>query len=432
MSRSRLVLLGLDGLPLDLARSLAPQLPNLARLAERAGTVEAEIPELSPVNWTSLYTAQGPETHGIYGFTKLDPQTYQLSVVSSLDVACPTIFDRLGEAGLVSRVVNLPNTWPAKPLRGMLVAGFVAWDLERAVHPPFLASQLAGYKLEADTSQGASDPDRLLAQCSATLDSRRMALDLLWPDLAWDLFVFVLTETDRILHFLYPAVADPDHPRHADCLGLLVKWDRLMGEVLERYDGLPEPKRLVVTADHGFTELVIEVDLNVWLHERGLLSLSGPPRDEWDASVISPETKAFALDPGRIYLHRADCFSRGRLTPQQAGDLLPAMQKGLADLTFEGRPVMQEVLTAEQAYGPHPIGPVPDLVCVPEPGFDCKAKFDRDAVFGRYGRFGAHTRSGGIFLDSRRDSLGTPDTPPRLRDVGHLILKHFALEPESR
>ena len=118
MSRSRLVLLGLDGLPLDLARSLAPELPNLARLAERAGTVEAEIPELSPVNWTSLYTAQGPETHSVYGFTKLDPKTYQLSVVSSLDVACPSIFDRLGEAGLVSRVVNLPNTWPAKPLRG--------------------------------------------------------------------------------------------------------------------------------------------------------------------------------------------------------------------------------------------------------------------------------------------------------------------------
>ena len=419
MSRPRLVLLGLDGLPLDLARQLSPNLPNLARIAENAGIVNAEIPELSPVNWTSLATASGPEDHGIYGFTKLDPASYQLSVVSSLDTARPTIFDHLGQAGLVSRVVNLPNTWPARPLRGMLIAGFVAWDLERAVHPPFLASKLAGYKLEADTSRAASDPDQLLAECSATLDSRRMALDLLWPDLTWDLFVFVLTETDRILHFLFPAVADPDHPRHPGCLALLTKWDRLLGEVLERFDALPEPKRLVVTADHGFAELITEVDLNAWLMERGLLSLAGTPRDEWDASVIGPGSAAFALDPGRIYLHRADRFARGPLTPDQARDLLPAIRQGLADLTFEGRPVMQEVLTSEQAYGPDARGQVPDLICVPRPGFDCKAKFDRDAVFGRFGRTGAHTRAGGLFFDSNGEH------PARLRDVGRLVLTHF-------
>ena len=65
--RNRLVVLGLDGLPLTLAHSLAAsgRLPNLSRLLEiDAAEITAELPELSPVNWTSFTTATGPGRHG--------------------------------------------------------------------------------------------------------------------------------------------------------------------------------------------------------------------------------------------------------------------------------------------------------------------------------------------------------------------------------
>lgn len=44
----------------------------------------------------------------------------------------------------------------------------------------------------------------------------------------------------------------------------MAAWDELIGHVLARYDELPGPKRLVVMADHGFTTLEKEVDLNAW------------------------------------------------------------------------------------------------------------------------------------------------------------------------
>jgi len=422
-ARSRLVVLGLDGLPLRLAKALSPHLPHLARLTAQAGSIEAELPELSPVNWTSFFTAEGPGVHGVYGFTVLDPSSYTLRIANVSDVRCPTIFDRLGERGLVSRVLNLPNMAPARALRGMLVAGFVAESLDTAVYPPFLLGPLkaAGYRVEGDTTRGAADPEYLLNQLRQSLAARRAALDLLWPDLAWDLFVCVLTETDRLFHFLYPAVERAGHPLHAACLGFLAEWDSLVGEVLARYDALPGPKRLLVLADHGFCALEQEVDVNRVLLEAGFLRLGRPAQDEWDAGVISADSRAFALDPGRVYLHRQGRFARGRVPQAEAPGLLRELKDLLLGLTWEGRRVMNRVLRGTELYQGRAAADAPDLVCVPEPGFDLKAKFDRADVFGLWGRFGMHRPEDAFFYDTGAAA------PARVRDVGRLVLEHFGL-----
>jgi predicted AlkP superfamily phosphohydrolase/phosphomutase len=423
-SRSRLLVLGLDGLPLSLARRLCREgrLPNLASLAlsPQARAIQAELPELSPVNWTSFFTAVGPEEHGIFGFTSLNPHSYVLGFADADQVRARTIFDRLGEQGLSSRVVNLPNMYPARPIKGMLVAGFVAPELSLAVHPPFLAHQLRGrgYVLEADTNRGGHDPEYLLASLNATLRGRRAALDLLWPDLAWDLFVFVLTETDRLFHFLFPALEDERHPRHEACLLFLKEWDSLIGEVLERYADLPEPKRLIVLADHGFTSLTVEVDLNVWLRQQGLLNLGHAPENEWDCRHITPQTRAFALDPGRIYLH-TPIFARGRLTAAAAATLGQELRRELQALTWRGMPVMQAVLYGKELYPGAALPLAPDLVCVPNPGFSLRAKFDSVEFFGKAHREGCHTADNAFFYDS------AGSTPLRVRDVGREVLRHF-------
>ena len=423
--RSRLVILGLDGLSLSLARDLAAKghLPHLSRLvaSEQARPMRAELPELSPVNWTSFFTGAGPEEHGVFGFVNLDPRSYRLHLTDATWVQCPTIFDRLGEMGLQSRVINLPNTYPARPIQGMLIAGFVAHDLEHAVHPKMLLPRLRdeGYKLEADTTRGSRDPEHLLGELHATLESRRRALDLLWPDLAWDLFVLVLTEIDRLGHFLLPALSDSENPLHSGCLEVMHHLDRLAGDLLERFDRLPEPKRLLVLADHGFVPLITEVDLNVWLRQRRMLRLFGSQESELDASVIHPESSAFALDPGRIYLHTRERFARGGLSAAQAKELRDSIRRDLLGLRYGGEPVFRDVLLGEELYpgSRHPMRP--DLLCVPRPGFDCKAKFDRSELFGFFGRRGTHCAEDALFYDSLKESTTS------VRDVGRIVLEHF-------
>lgn len=429
--RTRLVVLGLDGLALPLAQRLCEltDLPALASLVHdsRAMQVASELPELSPVNWTSFFTACGPGEHGVYGFTRLDPASYALSITDSSHVCAPTIFDRLSSQGLVSKVLNLPNTYPAKPLRGMLVAGFVAPELTRAVHPPVLAAILArqGYILEAETARGRAEPDLLLDGLTRSLVSRQAALDLLWSGLDFDLFVYVLTETDRLFHFFLDAVLDPSHWLHDRCMKFLRLWDAAVADALERYDSLPEPKRLVVLADHGFAPLITEVDINAWLMRAGFLRLlPGSDHSEssqWDATRIAPESRAFALDPGRIYLHDRERFGRGRLNRREALALREDIRQGLLELRFEGQPVLEAVHRGEELYQGPQAHHAPDLVCVGHPGFDLKAKFDRREIFGLFGRTGTHTTRNAIFWDSQGSR------PDLLRDTGRLVLNHFGL-----
>lgn len=486
-TRPRLVVLGLDGLPFSLARHLCAQgrTPNLARIAAspNASALAAELPDLSPVNWTSFYTASGPETHGVYGFTRFNVATRHLSLADFSQVAAPTIFDRLGERGLTSRVVNLPNTYPARPIPGMLVSGFVAHDLARAVHPPFLLGPLTGtgYRLEADTARGGSDPAHLLAELRATLASRRAALRLLWPDLAWNLFVLVLTETDRLFHFLWDAVTGEGHPQHPACMEFLAEWDALLGEVLDLVKALSErdgrPVRLLALADHGFGPVRAEVDLNAWLRGQGLLRQVTPGGveqcHELDAATLHPDSAAFALDPGRIYLRTRRRFPDGTLDDATGQRLAERLRRELMELTFEGAPVFRAVLTADEAYGPEvpgqgalgqigsgqigsgqtgsgqigatpgpfvPSAPedgpplrwaAPDLVCVPAYGFDLKAKWNRSQVFGlsrQYGRTGTHTPDDAFWYDSQPDGVA----PVSVRDAGALVLRHFGLDAPQR
>jgi predicted AlkP superfamily phosphohydrolase/phosphomutase len=423
--RRRVVVLGLDGMPLELLRTLSQQgvTPNLARIAlsGHATSMRVELPELSPVNWTSFATGAGPETHGVFGFTRIDPATYSIAITDATAVRTPTIFDALGERGLTSRVVNLPNTYPARPLRGMMVAGFVAPELSRAVFPPFLAGQLAGmgYRLEADTVRGKDDPEVLLSELSATLDSRLAALDLFWRDLAWDAFVFVLTETDRLFHFLYPALEDEGHPLHTPCRELMRQLDRVAGALLERFDALPEPKRLLVMADHGFTALETEVDMNSWLVAHGFLQMERQPLSELDATCIGAASRAFALDPGRIYLHTAERFGRGRLLPADALRVREELRTMLLDMRYKGRPVLRAVHLREELYNGPLSASAPDLVCEPMPGMSLTAKFDGREVFGFHGRRGTHTADGAVVYDS----LGSPAASPR--EVGQQVLDFF-------
>ncbi|MEA4858058.1 alkaline phosphatase family protein [Solidesulfovibrio sp.] len=410
--RKRLVVLGLDGLPLGLAQSLADtrRLPNLARLLDlNATTIEAELPELSPVNWTSVITAAGPGRHGVFGFVGIDPATYTLGPVDAAAIRVPTLMDRLTRAGLTAKIVNLPCAAPVKPLHGAIIAGFPETDLARAVFPPELAQnlRLAGYAIEADTSRGAADFDALARGLRKTLASRRAALEMLWAGGDFDFFMLVATETDRLFHFFFPAVAHPEHALHGAVLDLLADWDRLIGLVLDRYEALPEPKRLIALADHGFTELVTEVDLNVWLARKGLLLTNPGAQNEWDARIAPHQTAAFALDPGRIYINIKERFARGVFHEHVAEKLARELRDELLPLTHEGAPVMEAVYLAEEIYQGPQLRRAPNLVCLARPGYSLTAKFNRAELFSRHGRTGCHSAHGALYCDTAAARPGT-------------------------
>ncbi|MBW2738980.1 MAG: alkaline phosphatase family protein, partial [Deltaproteobacteria bacterium] len=170
------VVIGLDGVPYSelLTRLIEKgRLKNMASLFGQGyfGRMEVCIPEISSVSWTSFMTGDQSGEHGIYGFMDLMPETYKMYFPNFLSLRKKTVFDELGHIGKKSVVINLPSTYPARQIPGVLVSGFVAIDLKKAVYPSSLAPELQtmGYSIDVDTRRGREDHDYLLQDLDATL-----------------------------------------------------------------------------------------------------------------------------------------------------------------------------------------------------------------------------------------------------------------------
>ena len=187
-------------------------MPNLAQLLA-GGTVapmRSSIPVISSVSWTSFMTGRNPGKHGVYGFTDVKPGTFTMFFPNFGNVRSDTLWDVAGRAGKRSIVLNVPNTYPARPLEGLLVSGFVAVNLERAVFPLSLLPRLQAekYRIDVDYLNADQRPEPFFEDLAATLEARRRVYLALLREEPWDLFIGVVTECDRLHHYFWHQYAD--------------------------------------------------------------------------------------------------------------------------------------------------------------------------------------------------------------------------------
>ena len=303
----RACVVGLDGVPCSMIRRFvdAGVMPRLGAIAA-AGALHdmtVSLPEISSVSWSTFMTGRNPGEHGIFGFTDLHPGTYTQSFPSFRELKTDTIWDRLGERKMRSVVINQPATYPARPLHGALVSGFVAVHLDKSVFPARYLRTLRDldYEVDLDASLVRDDPPALFRKLHQMLRMREQLMNVLWEEEKWNLMEVVITGTDRLHHFLFDAYDDPAHPHHADFLDYYRAIDAFVGRVHDRFQEERDAKGFFVLSDHGFCRTRHEVNVNRVLADHGFLVMNDPGARDMDA--ISERASAFALDPSRIYLH---------------------------------------------------------------------------------------------------------------------------------
>lgn len=367
------LVIGLDGVPRALVERLARDgvAPRLARLCAEGCLQDlgASVPEISAVSWSDFMTGADAGSHGIFGFTDLVAHGRKLRFPSFSDLAVPTLWDRLGKAGKRSVVLNQPATYPARAIPGALVSGFVALELDRAVHPArhLPALEKLGYRIDVETRSAAKDLPGLLAGLEATLGLRLQAALHLWQAEPWDLFEVVVTGTDRLQHFLWDALEEPGHPLHARVLEYYHAVDAFVGTLVDRFREEHPKGALFMLSDHGFTRARFEVNLNVWLEAEGYLVFRN--HDQRSLADLDEATGAFALDPGRIYLTK------------ESSTLAAELSQGLARLEHAGRPVLRAVHAREEIYAGPLLARAPHLVCQGADGFDLKGRINARELF---------------------------------------------------
>ena len=415
MNGERVMILGLDGLSWSLARKLRPLMPCLNELMDgaAAGPMRSTRPEISPTAWTTFFTASPPAEHGVYGFTDFAPNAYDVRLNASGDVKSPFLWDWVGLSGRRSVVLNVPMTYPAMPVNGMMVSGFVALSYERAAHPAWLAQRLkeSGYRLEADFEKVHQDREVFLQDLSAALEGRMRLLSAL-GDTPWDLFVLVITDTDRFFHFFLKEYLEGGPvTEYGD--RFFRRVDDAVGQVLElaRAKAADGPLTLVMLSDHGFAPTEREFHLNRWLAAHGFQP--GPGRD----------ALALALDPTRIYINRAPRFPGGRVAAAEADRLMAAIQAALAS-----EPAVAGVLDGRGLYDGPQAHLAPDLVVAPEAGWEFKAKFTPGPIVTDSVLMGAHTYENAFYLFKGLGGAEPAGRIDEILDLGRLVAGRLGVD----
>lgn len=423
--KNRVCVIGLDGVPYDLLLDLAKKgvMSSLGRIIDSGHLhkMKASLPEISAVSWTDFMTGTNSGTHGIFGFTDLKPGTYEVRYPNSLDIKAPPFWDTLAAKNVKSIVINQPSTYPARPLNGTLIAGFVAVELAKAVYPLShkAALEQMGYQIDIDTVKARESNSILWDELIKTLMGRQKALNYFWDE-EWDYFELVLTGTDRLHHFLWSAYENPDHPHHQNFLEYYRQIDRLINKIYSSFRKTAgDEENIFFLSDHGFTGIRQELYLNAWLEKEKFLKFSNSaPKGLED---ISPKSVAFALDPGRIYLNIRDKFPQGSVKAGEAKAVKEEIARRLGALEFEGQKVIRKVFNARDIYSGPFVSKGPDMIVLSEPGFDLKGSVKKKEIFGRTpGLQGMHTWDNAFFL--AKNDFG-PDL--KISNLSKIIMDRF-------
>lgn len=282
---ARVILIGLDGFGHDFAaRSFAAGFTPF--LADRAaagafGPAASTIPPVSTAAWTTITTGAGIGKHGVVDFRRREMANYGFAqpgrLVNAADVRVPRLYDLAGRAGLRSFVLNLPVTFPAAAVNGVLVTGVLTPPgSDRGYWPPDFRKHLAQYAYDLDEPV-PDDLDALCRRLEELAASRARVAAAAFARERFDLAIVVFTGPDRLFHRFYDdayAWADPD-----DVPAAAASYFKALDAACEKvYETFGADATLVVCSDHGFGPGPDKAFfVNRLLKREGLLSVRADP-----------------------------------------------------------------------------------------------------------------------------------------------------------
>ena len=394
-------------------------MPNTARIIRDGifAPMCSTIPELSSVAWSSIITGKNPAEHGIFGFTDLNPNSYQLKFPNFNNLKAPPFWELCQGQSII---INVPSTYPVRQMNGVHISGFVSIDIEKSIHPKSLIPKLKnlGYRLDVDAQKAHTDLKAFLLDLDQTLTARIKTIEHLWNYTDWQIFMPTFTGTDRLMHFLWSAYEDKDHKYHNDFLNHFRRIDTEIGNL---YSRLGDNDIVIILSDHGFEKLEKDVYINYLLAREGFLAYR--PKSETKLENIDSATKAFALDPARIYLNRKGKYPAGSLAPNDKNTCLKDLQEMFSSFEIQGKKVIKHVYRKEDIYSGPCLDDAPDLVLIAQNGFNLKGDTSATELTGKGPFTGKHTYQNAFLLINNKDFA--PDLPEELSvtDAGKLIKK---------
>lgn len=302
--RQRLLIIGLDGATWDIINPLIAlgKLPHIAGLVMGGAScaLRSTMPPITPPAWATMLTGVNPGKHGVFGFSRRLPGTYDYQGTTNRSRRVEALWNIVSRRGGDCLLINIPVTYPPDEVKGVMVAGMGTPDAaSEFVYPHSekenLLAYCPGYRVDIS---GRVDSSDVLALCMEEISQRSMVTRWLMSRHNWDLCMTVFVAPDRVQHARWQEGAIAD-----DIAAVYAALDGAIGELLQKAGN---ECTVMLVSDHGFGPASLALSASNWLQQRGLgspqrlvanLLGDAPPGMIPDSSLYASSGSLACVDP---------------------------------------------------------------------------------------------------------------------------------------
>lgn len=284
----RLLIVGLDGATFDVLKPLMDdgRMPNLQAFIRKgvAGILQSTQPPITPAAWTTFMTGKGPGRHGILDFETYDVSQHRLTFNSTYHIEEKTIWELLGEKGLRVGSINVPMTFPPKPVNGFMISGFETPSVDSDfTYPKELKEEIfkliPSYNYRTNWQRGTLGRQQMLQEnlnyIGNSFEQGLKLTEYCGDKFGWDVLMIVFKLVDNLQHKAWKYL-DPRfkhrYPREAE---LTARCFTRLDEVLAGMFAYAERNSatVLIMSDHGHGSLDGKAQPNLLLQRWGYLNL---------------------------------------------------------------------------------------------------------------------------------------------------------------
>ena len=273
-------MIGIDGASWNVLDQLIEKglMPNLKSIKENGvwGDLKSSIPPVTFPAWRCYSTGLNPNQLNVYWWMNVNVRTKKFRVNNSYSFKGKDIWNIIGEYGKKSIVINMPGTYPATKINGILISGPVSPEFEKSIYPSELISYLKNknYK-NFPVSKWSIEREKVLNEVKEIHKIQsEVALHFLKNE-DWDFFHFTFFLNDPMMHHFWK-YWDITHPLYSENpfkSEVEEVWRGIDSYIGKFKETLGEDSILVLMSDHGMTKLKSQIYINQYLEEKGYLSI---------------------------------------------------------------------------------------------------------------------------------------------------------------
>ena len=264
------IILGLDGMNIDLLNLCKEQMPNMYNLLNKSafGTAKSVMPALSGPAWMSILTGKNVSSHGFVNAFSYDEN---MNVIINDPDAIPEehFYETLYKDGKKIFIMDVPFSTTRTIKGDFLDSYFSTKKKENQVVPKTLLKKYPSISNYINYKEKKKNLVSYILSFKAIISNNGQIIKDVMSSKEYDCMFFQLTFTDWLQHkALVDIIKNKDTKLKKISLEVLHDLDILIKWIVAH---LSKEDNLFIISDHGGTDLKGTFFINTWLKNKGYL-----------------------------------------------------------------------------------------------------------------------------------------------------------------